>query len=451
MSSNKSQPSSGPGTQASSKSGSSAASSPRPGDDDYISQVFSFTQKGNDKVAVASTPSKSSIAVRNTVTISNSKKQVTQSNSSVTKKRAGPKLSMSQSSSSGMSKKYRNPSLPSKRNSFLSPIKKSSLVNLGRIDLPPHKLEPTPTKKVSNKTDNHNSDDSVVCTEVKDYTVAKPWSPKIPDEILNVWSENHGNVNLSYDFSILSDLKWGKGKSCNKESVLKDNSIEVKQEMLTESENITKPKAKDTTSVASKSVASKSVASKSASKSKNTVPKSRHGSSKKIQVGNMVTACIDAQSEEITASGKRSQAREPVMGKVIESVGNNTYIVSFADGSVQKMTSWQLTKPGLSDVQLYYDMLDFVFAQDEEKRDSVRENVGVIPDDDDSTEEPDPPSSNKNLPSFHQSNPLFDNDKTNNDSSSDDDNDDTKRYMGWHLLAMRLDEFSDKARLLLTQ
>ena len=137
--------------------------------------------------------------------------------------------------------------------------------------------------------------------------------------------------------SITSDLKWGYGASRNRNS----NTVKVKQEKTKTQKN---KLTKDPSSVAS-------------SYSK----KSRHSSARKIQVGNLVTAKIGAQSKEKTASGKHSQAKEPVYCTVTKSIGNNLYWVSFDNGDKRKTSSRQLTKPPLSNVEEYYKMLDSLF------------------------------------------------------------------------------------------
>ena len=135
----------------------------------------------------------------------------------------------------------------------------------------PASIEKASSIKTFDATDD-KSTDSILCTKVRAYTAKKSWSPQIPDKILNVWSTKNLSNDASYDFSITSDLKWGKGNSCHRESAPKDNSIEIKKEILIEASNVSKPKAKST-----------------APKSK-TKDNSCHSSSKKIQVGNMVTA-----------------------------------------------------------------------------------------------------------------------------------------------------------------
>ena len=142
---------------------------------------------------------------------------------------------------------------------------------------------------------------SIECTGVKDVAPPKPWFPKVPDDILNVWSEPASNhPNSQYNFSTTSELKWG--HSTNRDF----DTVEIKNEkMAVQNKKLTKDPSSSVASSYSK--------------------KSRHSSARKIQVGNLVTAKIEAQSKEKTPSGKHSQAKEHFYDTVIESIGNNLY------------------------------------------------------------------------------------------------------------------------------
>lgn len=120
----------------------------------------------------------------------------------------------------------------------------------------------------------------------------------------------------------------------------------------------------------------------------------------------MVTVQIGAQSNATTPSGKRSQAKEPVMDKDIKSIGNNSYKVSFADRITRPMTSRQLAKPGLKDIKLYYDMLDFVFKSDDKER--LNEQTVSVHNDDNNSDIEDESCPKDDMIPFHLSNPLND-------------------------------------------
>ena len=98
--------------------------------------------------------------------------------------------------------------------------------------------------------------------------------PKVPDDILNVWSHAQPVADENaYDFSITSQLKWGKGASCNL-SVPSNIDIKVKKEILT-SKDSSPPHSEDTSDLE----VSKKEKNSSGNKSSKV---SHHTSSKKI-------------------------------------------------------------------------------------------------------------------------------------------------------------------------
>ena len=235
-----------PGTQG------SYASTIHPGDEGYLSLIFTFTpEDGNkkDDVEFASPPlSQSFVSGKKLVTVSD-KKHKKKSVACLIGTIAGKNLSMSQvSQSSGginrIKKKFCSPSLaPNTKPSKLPSKSKGSkfLILPSKLKVSKPKMSPSQSKayklqmlpsnsKASISSPKVKDDDSIVCTELKADTTGKYVlsSPIVPNKILNVWTNGQPVDDTAYNFSINSELKW---------------AIKVKKEMLT---NIDFPHTEDT-------------------------------------------------------------------------------------------------------------------------------------------------------------------------------------------------------------
>ena len=82
------------------------------------------------------------------------------------------------------------------------------------------------------------------------------------------------------------------------------------------------------------------VATNKAKKNRNVV--SYHSQKNRLQVGDVVTACVGPPKE--TKKGKRAQGRERRYGEILNGVANNTYLVAFEDMQLLELTSHQLRK-----------------------------------------------------------------------------------------------------------
>ena len=79
---------------------------------------------------------------------------------------------------------------------------------------------------------------------------------------------------------------------------------------------------------------------------------SYHTKRKRLQIGDIVTACVGPP--KVSAKGKRLQGNQRRYGEILKSVGNNTYLVAFEDLQLLELGSRSLRKVKSEDVILQF-------------------------------------------------------------------------------------------------
>ena len=183
----------------------------------------------------------------------------------------------------------------------------------------------TPVSKSASKCNTHTKPKSTHVTSTSD-SILDIWT-KDPNEdptaMLNLArlpfaiSKNH--LDTSSDTSMIdSELAWPSStpSSTNK------NSVEVKQEKI-----------------------------------QNAIGKQRnsyHTAKKRLQLGDIVKSSVGPTVNALTASGRRSNAKEKLLGQILESVENNRYRVTFTDGVTRDVSSKALKKASTSEASTFH-------------------------------------------------------------------------------------------------
>ena len=79
-----------------------------------------------------------------------------------------------------------------------------------------------------------------------------------------------------------------------------------------------------------------------------------HSKTSRLLLGDIISSAVGGQVDTILPSGRRSNAKKKVFGRILESVSNNKYIVSYTDGQINTMGSRQLKKATEEEVALYH-------------------------------------------------------------------------------------------------
>ena len=93
-----------------------------------------------------------------------------------------------------------------------------------------------------------------------------------------------------------------------------------------------------------------------------------HSAKNRLQIGDMVSASVGPTKNALTPSGRKLNAKQKIVGKIIESIANNKYLVHFSNGIQREMSSTSLKKPSQTQIDLFEKGLNNLINKESKKQ-----------------------------------------------------------------------------------